>query len=383
MRVSVVSETYFPQVNGVSRTLGEMVRVLTERGDQIQLIHPHYETPPSDPRSVTARSIAMPFYRELRLPLPPFRHVRRAIEEFDPDVIHIATEATLGLTVLRHALKRKRIVVSSFHTNFDKYSRHYQVGWARSIIAAYLRWFHRRTSLTFVPSDVTINELEKMGFERMVLWKHGVDASMFRPDRPGRQAVRARHGFRDDEVVIGYVGRIAREKNIKYLAQVLEIATKKRPQARFLVVGDGPARAGFEARIGHFAPFVGYKHGEELADYYTALDIFAFASTTETFGNVVLEAMASGLPVAAIRAGGVAEIVRSGSTGLLVEADEPPEALAERLIQLVDDEALRKSLGASAHRYALEQSWEAVMDGLRERFQALIGERVRDRVPAT
>jgi len=380
MRVTVVSETYFPQVNGVSRTLGEMVRVLTERGDELQLIHPRYEDPNRDPRSITVRSIQIPFYRELRLPLPPFGHVRRAIEEFDPDIIHIATEATLGFAVLRHALKRKRLVVSSFHTNFDKYSTHYRVGWARPVIAAYLRWFHRRSRLTFVPSQVTIGELEKIGFDRLMLWKHGVDAMLFRPDRPGRLRVRQAHGFADGEVVVGYVGRIAREKNIAYLTRVLERVHQARCGVRFLVVGDGPARAGFQADIGQFATFVGYKYGEELADYYTALDIFAFASTTETFGNVVLEGMASGLPVAAIRAGGVAEIIRSGETGLLVEPDAPPEALADAVIRLVDDQAERRRMAAAAHQYALSQSWEVVMDGLRDQFQELIEAPQRGRV---
>ena len=134
MRVSLVTETYFPQVNGVSRTLGELVRHLTKCGDLVQLIHPNYGDPASGPDVHLVRSISVPFYKELYLALPPFQPVRRAIDTFRPDVIHIATEATLGLCVLRHALRRKLVTVSSFHTNFDQYSRHYRIGWANGTI---------------------------------------------------------------------------------------------------------------------------------------------------------------------------------------------------------------------------------------------------------
>ena len=134
MRVTLVTETYFPQVNGVSRTLGELVRFLRESGDQVQLIYPDYGAAVDREQVHTVRSIVLPFYRELRLPLPPFGRVYRAIETFQPDVIHIATEATLGWSVLRRALRRRLAVVSSFHTNFDQYSGHYGVGWARAMI---------------------------------------------------------------------------------------------------------------------------------------------------------------------------------------------------------------------------------------------------------
>src|SRR5258708_16463328 len=131
MRVSLITETYFPQVNGVSRTLGELVRHLSDQGDQVQLIHPDYgELSERDDRHLV-RSIKLPFYKELHLPLPPFGEVRKAIDSFRPDLVHIATEATLGLSALRHLLRRRIPTVSSFHTNFDQYSRHYRVGWAK------------------------------------------------------------------------------------------------------------------------------------------------------------------------------------------------------------------------------------------------------------
>ena len=318
MRITIVTETYFPQVNGVSRTLGELVRHLTDRGDTVQLIHPDYgEAIEGSGHAHAVRSIVLPFYKELFLPLPPFGGVRRAIDAFRPDLIHIATEATLGLSALRYALKRRLNVVSSFHTNFDQYSRHYRVGWARGTIERYLRWFHNRTRETYVPSRATIAQLERSGFERLVLWQRGVDATMFRPDRPARHEIRRALGWSPEDTVIGYVSRIAPEKNVDYLADALAIVAARRPDVRMLMVGDGPSRAALERRLGASARFVGYKTGEDVADHYAAADIFAFSSLTETFGNVVLEAKASGLPVVALRAGGVGETVRHGR-------DRPP-----------------------------------------------------------
>jgi glycosyltransferase involved in cell wall biosynthesis len=374
MRITIVTETYFPQVNGVSRTLGELVRFLTENGDHVQLIYPDYGETVVGEQIHTVRSIGVPFYKELHLPLPPFGSAHRAIDTFRPDIVHIATEATLGWSMLRFALRRRLAVVSSFHTNFDQYSGHYQVGWARGLIWRYLRWFHNQTRETYVPSATTIRALETLGFERTVLWKRGVDSALFRPDRAGRLDVRRALGWAPEDVVIAYVSRIAPEKNVEYLADALAIVAAKRPEVRILFVGDGPTRPILEKRLGPAARFAGYRKGEDLADHYAASDIFAFSSLSETFGNVVLEAMASGLPVVALRAGGVGDIVQSGTTGMLVEPSEPPAHFASALISLVEDPARRRRMGEAARSYALSQSWDTIMGSLRHRYQAVVEE---------
>jgi glycosyltransferase involved in cell wall biosynthesis len=375
MRITIVTETYFPQVNGVSRTLGELVRHLTACGDSVQLIHPDYGGAIEEHGEAHAvRAIRLPFYKELYLPLPPFHGVHRAIDAFRPDLVHIATEATLGLSALRFARRRRLKIVSSFHTNFDQYSRHYRVGWANGVIGRYLRWFHNRTLETYVPSQATIRELDALGFERLVLWKRGVDAETFRPDRPGRQEVRQALGWSPEDLVIAYVSRIAPEKNVDYLAEALSIVAARRPEARILMVGDGPSRGALERRLGPCTRFAGYRSGQDLADHYAAADIFAFSSLTETFGNVVLEAMASGLPVVALRAGGVGETVRPGETGLLVEPSEPPDRLAAALLSLIDRPDERERMARAARRYAESQSWDAIMGGLRERYLSVVEE---------
>jgi glycosyltransferase involved in cell wall biosynthesis len=377
MRVTLVTETYFPQVNGVSRTLSELVRFLRESGDQVQLIYPDYGVAVDRKHVHTVRSIVVPFYKELHLPLPPFGSVHRAIESFQPDMIHIATEATLGWSVLRRALRRRLAVVSSFHTNFDQYSNHYGVGWARAAIWRYLRWFHNNTSETYVPSETTIAELEGLGFERVVLWRRGVDSLLFRPERPGSLGVRRALGWAPEDVVISYVGRIAPEKNVDYLADALAIVASRRPNVRILLVGDGPSRSALGQRLNSIAHFAGYRQGEDLSDHYAASDIFAFSSLTETFGNVVLEAMASGLPVVAVKAGGVGETVQPGSTGILIEPSQPPATFAAALLELIDRPQQRTEMALAAREYAVSQSWDAIMAALRERYQRVIDERTR------
>lgn len=379
MRVSLVTETFAPQVNGVSRTLGELTRRLTERGDAVQLIYPDYGDPVDRRDVCRVRAINLPFYPELHLPLPPFGRVHRAIDAFRPDLIHVATEAFLGLSVLRHALRRDIPIVSSFHTNFDQYSDHYGVGWTRSLIWRYLRWFHNRTRATYAPSRATIDQLERLGFERVVLWPRGVDSSFFRPDRPGRLALRTAFGWGPNDPVVTYVSRIAPEKNVDYLAESMAIVVARRPDVRLLLVGDGPSRAELQGRLGPSAVFAGYRTGDDLADYYAAGDVFAFTSLTETFGNVVLEAMASGMPVVAVRAGGVGDIVRDGATGLLVEPGSSPETFAEAVLRLVGDPARRAEMARAARAYAESQSWSAIMDDLRDGYRRVIAAQALER----
>ena len=374
MRLTLVTETFAPQVNGVSRTLGQLVHHMEKAGDEVQVVHPNYGRKSTRSHDLQVDSFVLPFYREVSVPFPPFGSVHRAIDAFRPDVVHVATEVTLGLSALRHSLRRKIPTVSSFHTNFDQYCDHYRLGWAKGLAWRYLRWFHNRTRETYVPSRATIADLEARGFERLVLWPRGVDGQLFRPDRPGRSRVREALGFGPDDVVIGHVSRLAAEKNAMHLAAALREVGEARPDVRFLFVGDGPARSELEQEMGPNARFVGYRAGEDLADHYAAADLFAFASLTETFGNVILEAMASGLPVVAVRAGGPGEIVRRGETGFLVEPTEPPSSFASTLISLVDDRPMRRRLASEARDYAKTQTWERIMTALRDRYLGIVGE---------
>jgi len=378
MRVSLVTETFAPQINGVSRALEELRRHLAERGDAVQLIHPDYGAPAGNPFDQPARAVNPPFYKDLYLPIPPFRRVHEAIDAFRPDLIHIATSALLGLSALRHARRRATPVVSSFHTNFDQYAACYGIGWTAGAIQRYLRWFHNQTRATYVPSLAALDRLNRLGFKRLALWPRGVDSALFRPDRPSRLSIRRALGWSPDDRVIVHVGRLAREKNIGFLASSLGIVAKRRPGVRLLIVGDGPSRPEMEARLGSAARFVGFRVGEELADHYAAGDLFALASRTETFGNVALEAMASGTPVVALRAGGVVDIVEDGVTGSLVDPDSPPRTFADVLIRLVDDAEARRRMAGAARAFAESQNWGVVMEDLRDSYMRILGIRMKD-----
>lgn len=372
MRLALVTETFVPQVNGVSGTLAQLERHLSARGVELAIVHPDYGPTQGSSIRLTVGSVRMPFYPDLRLPVPPFGKVWRRLIGWKPDLVHVVTEATLGLSALQFARIHGLPVVSSFHTNFDQYTAHYGMGWARGPIWRYLRWFHNRTAETYVPSRATIEDLERRGFERLVLWPRGVDSTLFRPDRPGRARVRNELGFAPEDIVIGHVGRLAAEKNIAELAESLNAVLATEPKTRALIVGDGPARVELESSLGSSARFVGFQSGDELADHYAAADVFAFTSRTETFGNVVLEAMSSGLPVVAVGAGGPVDIVREGETGFLIEAGggAPPHAAALR--RLAEDDGLRRRMGRAARAYAEEQSWDQIMGRLHARYLDVI-----------
>ena len=265
--------------------------------------------------------------------------------------------------------------MSSFHTNFDQYSAHYRVGWANGMIWRYLRWFHNATREIYVPSRTTIAELEGRGFRGLVLWKRGVDGHLFRPDRAGRSRGPREVGVRARSTSWWGTSAGSRPRRTwDSWPTHWRSSASARPEVRFLFVGDGPARADIEGRLGPTARFVGYRAGEDLADHYAAADVFAFASLTETFGNVVLEAMASGLPVVAVRAGGVGEIVQPGVTGAMIDPEDPPARFAEALIHLVDDREGRRRMAEAARSYALSQTWDAIMGGLRERYRSILGD---------
>ena len=263
MRLTLVTETFAPQVNGVSRTLGQLVDHLERSGDSVQVVHPDYGRPlrPA-PTTIRSGSWVLPFYREVSVPLPPFGRVHRAIEAFRPDLIHVATEITLGLSALRHGHRRvgSRSSPASTPTSTS--------------IATTTDWAGPRgrpgdtsggsTTGPWKPTSRRGSRSptsEAEGFERLVLWPRGVDGTLFRPDRSGRAKVRQSLGFGPDDVVIGHVSRLAAEKNVMHLAEALRAVGRARPEVKFLFVGDGPARPELEAQMGPNARFVGYQSG--------------------------------------------------------------------------------------------------------------------------
>ena len=361
MRVTLVTETYFPQVNGVSRTLGQLMRHLEGRGDIVQLVQPDYGESPEHERVHLVRSVALPFYKELVLPLPPFGDVRQAIDAFAPDIVHIATEATLGLSVLRHLLSRKRPTVSSFHTNFDQYSTYYRAGFARGTIWRYLRWFHNTGRMTWAPSEIVRGELESNGFANTRVWSRGVDPGQFHP-RFRSNELRRSLGVPDGGVLAVYIGRLAPEKGIHVALEGMRQVMERDPSVRFALAGHGPDEERCRATAPPGTVFMGRLTGRALSEFYASADIFVFPSITETFGNVVLEAMSSHLALVAPDWGATTELATT-ETALQFPAQDPA-ALAAAVERLVHDETLRRRLSDAAFAVASTRTWDSVFDRL-------------------
>lgn len=372
LRISLVSETYFPQVNGVSRTLDRLVRYCSEQGDRLQLLIPSYnENSAQLPCQVEKnewQSIALPFYKEVVLPMVTVGMIESSLKSFCPDLVHIATEGPLGWAALRAAKRLKLPVVSSYHTNFPQYLRTYHARFLEPVCWRYLRWFHNSTLATFCPSASSRELIEGKGFHNVGIWSRGVDNHRFNPGKRDLDLRRAL-GIGPDDTVMTCTGRIANEKNLEMLVDAWR-ELSDHDDCHLLLVGDGPLRARLERMKLPRTIFTGYRYGEELAKIYASSDLFVFPSLSETFGNVVLEAMASGLPVVAYNVQGPKDIVREAHTGLLVN-DITAEALASAIRQMVNNRELLKQMGRQARAYAEGCTWESIMGGMRNQYLKL------------
>ncbi|MGQ0653286.1 MAG: glycosyltransferase family 4 protein [Betaproteobacteria bacterium] len=361
MQLAVVTETYPPEVNGVATSAARFVEGLRRRGHVVRLVRPRQESDASAAASaeeMLVGGMAIPHYPNLRFGLPAGRALKQAWSAEPPDVVHLVTPGPLGWSALQAATRLGLPVVSDFRTNFHAYSEHYGMGWLRRPILGYLRHFHNRTLCTLAPTEAVRAELLRLGFRDVQVVARGVDTALFDPARRDA-ALRARWGAGEHDPVALCVGRLAPEKNLAVLAQAWERAQRRSPRARLVLVGDGPARAELEARFPH-AVFCGTRRGADLAAHYASGDLFLFPSLTETYGNVTLEAMASGLAVVAFDYAAAAEVIRHGHNGLVVPCGDG-DAFAAHVTALTADYARTRRLGAAAREAALGRGWDAVV----------------------
>ena len=362
LRVTVVTETYPPEVNGVAMTLGRMVEGLQRRRHRVQLIRPRQsaaENPASGDQfdEVLKAGIAIPRYDGLKMGLPAKQALFRLWTLRRPDVVHIATEGPLGWSALAAASKLRLPVSTGFHTNFHSYSRHYGVGFMKKPIAAYLRRFHNRALATLVPTEDLRRELGAQGFENLRVVSRGVDTRLFAPGRRS-QELRARWGVTCDAPVALHVGRLAPEKNLPQVFQAFDAMRVRMPAARLVMVGDGPERRDLQNRHPHVL-FAGARMGEDLATHFASADVFLFPSMTETFGNVTLEAMASGLAVIAYDYAAAQQYLSHEVSGLLAPFGDAA-AFTRLAAALAPDRARIAMVRSSARTIAERIDWENV-----------------------
>ena len=327
MQIALVTETFPPEVNGVALTLKRLVTGLGNRRHKVTVVRPRQKgEAPGGPRVHNATEgydqwlvpgCPIPFYNSLRLGLPAGALLRRRWQESRPDVVHIATEGPLGHSALKTALAMGIPVSSSFHTNFQQYGGHYGMRFGRVLAVRYLRWFHNRTACTLVPTEEMQARLSRFKFERLAVLSRGVDARLFSPSKRS-DTLRKSWGAESDDPVVIHVGRLAPEKNIELAVDTYKAIRQVNPRTRFVIVGDGPKRAALEDKYPEFV-YAGVRKGEELAAYYASADLFLFPSMTETFGNVVTEALASGLVVAGYDYAAMRQHVQTGVNGYSVK----------------------------------------------------------------
>jgi phosphatidylinositol alpha 1,6-mannosyltransferase len=370
MRVLYCTDTYPPQVNGVSIVTALSVAGLSRLGWECAVVAPRYPTATHlmwsasgkgdrEPTElVSLPSIALPRYPEVRLALPLPGPIHRLVERFRPDLIHCATEFSIGRMGQLAAAQAKLPVVSSYHTDFARYADAYGKGWLRGTVSSYLGRFHRRSRRIYTPSSVSREDLVRLGVSDVEVWGRGVDAQLFHPSRRSPE-MRAVLGL-GDRFTFLYVGRLAPEKRAEQIVDAFRIARELLPPDTISLVmaGTGPCEDELREVAPEGVTFLGFlERRTRLPELYASCDAFAFASVTETLGLVVLEAMASGLPVVASPAGGVRDHLRDGENGLAYSAGSA-DAMAHAMVQLASDTALARRLSRGARSTAEALTWE-------------------------
>ncbi len=349
MRIGIVSETYPPEINGVALTVHSLAAGLAARGHQVDLIRPRQSQPHHDEPGIdvlNVRGAALPRYPGLRFGLPAGRTLRQHWRQQRPDAIYVATEGPLGWSAVRTAARLGIPISSGFHTRFDSYANHYGLGLLTPLVRGYLRRFHQRAAATLVPTDALAQELHTMGICNARLLRRAVDTQLFHPNQRNDR-LRDSWGVDAATPVVLYVGRIAPEKNLELAVQAFRAIQQRVPQARYVWVGDGPARAALETAHPDFI-FAGVQRDEALARHYASADLFPFPSLSETFGNVILEALAAGLPVVAYAEGAAREHLIDGVNGYCIESGNT-SAFIDAAARLASNPGLIRHMGRAAH----------------------------------
>jgi glycosyltransferase involved in cell wall biosynthesis len=358
LRVAIFSGNYNYIREGANQALNQLVAYLERAGHEVRVYSPVTDTPAFEPQGtlVPVPSIALPVRTEFRLALGIPKPIRADVERFAPDLIHVSTPDIL-CTRAETLAKRMRVpIVASMHTRFETYFDYYGLGWLRPVAEAHLRRFYRRADCVLAPTPGVLDEMKRLrGDNRVSLWSRGVDRSLFNPGRRDADW-RRRHGWTADDVVVLWLGRLVLEKGVDIFVEVISRLHAAGQNVRPLIVGAGPAEDRMCALDG--AIFTGHLQGIDLARAIASADLMVNPSTTEAFGNVVLEAMASGLAVISAGAPSARALIDDGKTGVLCTPQDPA-AYVRAAIQLIDNPAERQRIGAAAAAASAAYSWDA------------------------
>ncbi|HPJ02121.1 MAG TPA: glycosyltransferase family 1 protein [Candidatus Limiplasma sp.] len=364
MRLAIFTDTFYPQINGVSNTLQYLSRYLTQRGIAHVFYAPEDKSGKTDAGEypvVRFPSVPFALYPQVRLSLPSQGALRRSLEAFRPDVVHIVTEFGMGYSGLKAARQMGIPVVMSYHTNFDQYLAHYGLTFLEEPLWQYMRWFHSFAQTNLCPSENTQQTLTFRGIRNLAVWSRGIDRTRFSPEFRS-ESLRRELGA-DNRLLYLYVGRISAEKGIDVYAKSIRAFNERhRDRARFIFTGDGPYLPALKAMNIENTVFTGALRGRALSEIYASCDVFVFPSDNETFGNVMLEAMASGTPGICVDAGGLKDFTAQGENACVC-APRDARALTEAMTAMLSGR-LRETIRAGALRTAGERSWDSIFSGL-------------------
>lgn len=371
MKVVYFTESLLPHVDGVSRTLAQLFGFLERQGVDFRVYSPFVPGPEISwsGRVRPVRYVRFPLYPDYRVTLPALGSIGRELEGWKPDLVHLVSPTPMASRAQGWARKRGIPVVSSFHTHFVSYFRYYGVPWLEGFGWRQLRRFYERCERVYAPSDSIIAELAEHGIANTELWSRGIDLARFSPDRRSAE-LRAQAGADENTPVLLMVSRLVKEKDMADLVEMDRILRQRGNIYRLVLVGDGPMREELQSALPD-AHFAGHQSGEALARWYASGDVFVFPSTTETFGNVVLEAQASGLPTVVVDRGGPPDLVQPGATGFIARANDPAD-LAQQCEGLLRDAGRRARMGRQARDAARERDWAAINGRLIESYRRVI-----------
>lgn len=360
MRVALFAESFLPHVNGVTNSVLQVVHHLEEQGHETLVVAPRGGGRDEAPRLRTelVASLPLPAYPDVRVALAPVRRMRAVLERFRPDVVHLASPFVLGWQALLAAESVGIPVVAVYQTDVIAYAERYGVASAAAMAAAHVGRLHRRATLNLAPSSAAHAQLAALGVGGIRRWGRGVDAERF---SPGRRSEAWRARVAPGERIVGYVGRLAAEKQVEDLRALCDL-----PRTRVVVVGDGPERARLEARLPG-AVFTGFLGGDDLAEALASFDVFVHPGESETFCQTVQEALASGVPVVATGRGGPLDLVRSSVDGWLYRPGDLRD-LRDRVVDLLGDDAKRRAFGEAARESIRTRTWAALTEQLVGRY---------------
>ena len=370
MKVAYFNGTMRKEHDGVTRVLYRLIDEIN-RTKQIESLFISPIVPPSYEQSVEmfqVPSFAFPFYKDYRVAYPGTLFFEERLDEFKPDIIHINSPCPLGYAAVKYGMKNNVPVVATYHTHFPSYAKYYKVKALESYGWSYFRNLYNKCKTVYVPSLPVLNELKEHGFETVEFLPHGVDTKIFSPVKKSEQW-KKNLGI-ENKFALLFAGRLVWEKDVMTLAETYKIISSQRNDIKFILAGDGPAKEELKTLMPD-AIFLGQQSVNDLSVSFASADIFVFPSTTETFGNVTIEAMASRLPPICVREGGAYGIIQNGTTGLIAEPRNP-EDLTSKINFLIDNPASRIRISNAAFNFAQTQSWEQNFQRLFDSYSRII-----------